>query len=565
MDERAANRRFLMAARLPIGSADAPTQPASKAERLRALLQAPDLSFIMEAHNGLSAKIVEEAGFEGIWASGLSMSAALGVRDNNEASWTQVLEMLEFMADATTIPILVDGDTGYGNFNNVRRLVRKLCQRGIGGVCIEDKLFPKTNSFIGENQPLADVDEFCGRIKAGKDSQSDDDFQLVARVEALIAGWGMEEALRRAEAYHEAGADAVLIHSKKATADEITGFCESWGGRAPVVIVPTMYHRTPTQTFRDAGVSMVIWANHNMRAAVSAMRSVCQTIKESESLTAVEEEIAPVREVFALTGQEELAAAEARYLAAAGGPRAILLAASRGEELGPLTERRPKCMIDVRGEPLLQRLVRTLNGSGLRDVTVVRGYRKEAIDLAGIESVDNDRYDETGEAASLACAYNRLYGPCLISYGDILFRQHVLDGLLAADGDIVTVVDARRRTDSARSPDRSVDWVRCSRPFTGSYLDDDRVTLEAIGSDAAEPESAHGEFIGLTKLSENGAILVRGALDAMSKDGSLDSADLPELLARLVAQGAAIDVLYVTGHWLDVDDAFDLASLRNLV
>ena len=272
MDERAANRRFPMATRLPIGSASAETQPSSKAGRLRGLLHAPALSFIMEAHNGLSAKIVEEAGFEGIWASGLSMSAALGVRDNNEASWTQVLEMLEFMADATTIPILVDGDTGYGNFNNVRRLVRKLCQRGIAGVCIEDKLFPKTNSFIGENQPLADMDEFCGRIKAGKDSQSDDDFQLVARVEALIAGWGMDEALRRAEAYREAGADAVLIHSKKQSADEVTAFCEAWDNRAPVVIVPTMYHRTPTQTFRNAGVSMVIWANHNMRAAVTAMR-----------------------------------------------------------------------------------------------------------------------------------------------------------------------------------------------------------------------------------------------------------------------------------------------------
>ena len=565
MDERAANRRFPMANRLPIGTASAETPPASKAGRLRGLLRAPDLSFIMEAHNGLSAKIVEEAGFEGIWASGLSMSAALGVRDNNEASWTQVLEMLEFMADATTIPILVDGDTGYGNFNNVRRLVKKLCQRGIAGVCIEDKLFPKTNSFIGENQPLADVDEFCGRIKAGKDSQSDEDFQLVARVEALIAGWGMDEALRRAEAYHEAGADAVLIHSKKETADEITGFCEAWGGRAPVVIVPTMYHRTPTQTFRAAGVSMVIWANHNMRAAVSAMRQVSNAIRESESLAAIEGEIAPVREVFSLVGQAELAEAEARYLAAAGGHRAILLAASRGEKLGPLTERRPKCMIDVRGEPLLQRLVRTLNKSGLRDVTVVRGYCKEAIALAGIETVDNGRYDETGEAASLACAVNRLYGPCLISYGDILFRRHVLDGLLAADGDIVAVVDARRRADSSRAPDRAVDWVRCSRPFTGGYLDDDRVTLEAIWSDTAGADDTHGEFIGLTKLSDEGAARVRGVLDAMNEDGTLDGADLPALFARLIAQGTAIDVLYVTGHWLDVDDAFDLASLRNLV
>ena len=565
MDERATNRRFPMATRLPIGSDDAQAAPASKATRLCALLRAPALSFIMEAHNGLSAKIVEEAGFEGIWASGLSMSAALGVRDNNEASWTQVLEMLEFMADATTVPILVDGDTGYGNFNNVRRLVQKLCQRGIAGVCIEDKLFPKTNSFIGENQPLADVDEFCGRIKAGKDSQSDDDFQIVARVEALIAGWGMEEALRRAEAYHGAGADAVLIHSKKATADEITGFCEAWEGRAPVVIVPTMYHRTPTQTFRDAGVSMVIWANHNMRAAVSAMRQVSKAVRESESLVEVEDKITPVREVFALTGQAELAAAEARYLAAAGGHRAILLAASRGGKLGPLTEQRPKCMIDVRGEPLLQRLVRTLNRSGVGAVTVVRGYRKEAIDIPGIEAVDNDRYDETGEAASLACAGERLQGPCLISYGDILFRRHVLDGLLATDGDIVTVVDARRRVDASRAPDRAVDWVRCSRPFTGGYLDDERVTLEAIWNGTDGTETAHGEFIGLTRLSEAGAALVRDVLDAMREDGTLDGADLPDVLARLIAQGAAIDVLYITGHWLDVDDAFDLASLRNLV
>ena len=554
-----------MATSLPIDTPDSQVQPPSKAGRLRGLLHAPALSFIMEAHNGLSAKIVEEAGFEGIWASGLSMSAALGVRDNNEASWTQVLEMLEFMADATAIPILVDGDTGYGNFNNVRRLVKKLCQRGIAGVCIEDKLFPKTNSFIGENQPLADVEEFCGRIKAGKDSQSDDDFQIVARIEALIAGWGMDEALRRAEAYHRAGADAVLIHSKKETADEITGFCDSWGGRAPVVIVPTMYHRTPTQTFRDAGVAMVIWANHNMRAAVTAMRQVSRAIRESESLVAVEDEITPVREVFALTGQAELAAAEARYLAAGGGPRAILLAASRGGKLGPLTEHRPKCMLDVRGEPLLQRLVWTLNGSGLRDVTVVRGYRKETIALAGIEAVDNDRFAETGEAASLACAYNRLYGPCLISYGDILFRRHVLDGLLAAEGDIVTVVDARRRSDGARGPNRTADWVRCSRPFTGSYLDDERVTLEAIRSDADGPDDAHGEFIGLTRLSEEGAALVRSMLDAMGKEGTLDKADLPDLFARLVAEGATIDVHYVTGHWLDVDDAFDLASLRNLV
>src|SRR3954467_1098218 len=158
-----------------------------KFRQMKELITSPTLDFLMEAHNGLSARIVEEAGFRGIWASGLSISAALGVRDNNEASWTQVLEVVEFMSDATRIPILLDADTGYGNFNNMRRLVKKLEQRGVAAVCIEDKLFPKTNSFINsERQPLADLEEFAGKIKAVKDGQSDPDFSLVARLEGFI-------------------------------------------------------------------------------------------------------------------------------------------------------------------------------------------------------------------------------------------------------------------------------------------------------------------------------------------------------------------------------------------
>ena len=147
-----------------------------KTELLKKLLNSPELEFLMEAHNGLSAKIVENAGFSCIWGSGLAISASMGVRDCNELSWTQVLEVVEFMSDAVRIPILLDGDTGYGNYNNMRRLVRKLEQRGIAGVCIEDKLFPKTNSFVGDRQPLADIKEFCGKIRAGKDSQADDSF-----------------------------------------------------------------------------------------------------------------------------------------------------------------------------------------------------------------------------------------------------------------------------------------------------------------------------------------------------------------------------------------------------
>lgn len=286
-----------------------------KTTQLKKLITSQNLAFVMEAHNGLSAKIVEEVGFKGVWASGLSMSASLGVRDNNEASWTQVLEVLEFMSDATSIPILLDGDTGYGNFNNARRLIKKLEQRDIAGVCIEDKLFPKTNSFIkGENQPLADIDEFCGKIKAMKDIQRDDDFSVVARVEAFIAGLGLQEAIRRAEAYRKAGADAVLIHSKRADSTEIEVFMKEWGERLPVVIVPTKYSSIPTKHFRDLGVSVVIWANHNLRASITAMQNTASKIYHEESLMHIENNIATVEEIFRLQGNRELEEAEKKYL-----------------------------------------------------------------------------------------------------------------------------------------------------------------------------------------------------------------------------------------------------------
>ncbi|MBA4601838.1 phosphoenolpyruvate mutase [Thermoactinomyces mirandus] len=290
-----------------------------KTSQLKQLIHSRNLEFLMEAHNGLSAKIVEEAGFKGIWASGLSISAAMGVRDNNEASWTQVLEVLEFMSDAASIPILLDGDTGFGNFNNSRRLVKKLEQRQIAGVCIEDKLFPKTNSFLNSKiQPLADINEFCGKIKAMKDTQTDEDFIVVARVEAFIAGLGLKEALRRADAYRQAGADAILIHSKRTDIAEIESFVKEWEQRLPVVIVPTKYYSTPTSRFQKLGINLVIWANHNLRASIDAMKKISEQIFREKSLVRAEKKVATLEEVFRLQRVDELLEAERKYLPSTG-------------------------------------------------------------------------------------------------------------------------------------------------------------------------------------------------------------------------------------------------------
>lgn len=290
-----------------------------KTTQFRQLLSSPEVEFLMEAHDGLSAKIVEEAGFKGIWGSGLCISASMGVRDNNEASWTQVLEVLEFMSDATSIPILLDADTGYGNFNNVRRLVRKLEQRGVAAMCIEDKLFPKTNSFIrGEQQHLADLAEFCGKIKAAKDTQDDPDFCVVARTEAFIVGQGLSEAMRRAEAYYQAGADAILMHSKISAPDEILSFMEVWSYDCPIVVVPTTYYSTPTEVFVQAGVSMVIWANHLLRSSITAMQQTAAELYQEQTLFEVEHKVAPLKEVFRLQNADELKDAERNYLPVSG-------------------------------------------------------------------------------------------------------------------------------------------------------------------------------------------------------------------------------------------------------
>jgi phosphoenolpyruvate phosphomutase len=530
-----------------------------KTTQFRQLLKSNRLEFLMEAHNGLSATIVEEAGFKGIWASGLAISAALGVRDNNEASWTQVLEIVEFMSDATSIPILLDGDTGYGNFNNIRRAVRKLEQRGIAGVCIEDKLFPKTNSFInGEHQPLADMDEFAGKIKAVKDAHIDPDFSVVARLEGFIAGWGLDEMLRRAHAYHEAGADALLIHSKKSTPDQILAFAKAWDQPCPLIIVPTMYYSTPAEVFEQAGISIAIWANHNVRVAISAMQSVCRRIHSERSVANVEDQVASIKEVFRLQRADELMAAEERYLPKRDSSRAIVLAASRGAELGDLTAHVPKAMVKIGGQPLLHRQVGLFRNAGIRDILVVRGFGKREVEVPDVKFVDNDAFADTGELYSLYQAAVMLKGELVISFGDILFRQYILNTLLAETGDIVLVVDAAWRERS--TPDACRDFVTATRPYSIKY-DESEVFLAGLAPDLPA-QKTHGEWIGLLRCSGKGSEMLAAALQQLSVRADFKKLRFDALFEHLLHQGIQVKVCYITGHWLDVDRLEDLAEAQ---
>lgn len=532
----------------------------SKCAQLRGLLESPQLEFIMEAHNGISARIVEEAGFKGIWASGLALSAQYGVRDNNEASWTQVVEMLEFMSDVTQIPILLDGDTGYGNFNNMRRLVRKLEQRGIAGVCIEDKLFPKTNSFInGSRQPLAESDEFCGKIKAGKDSQTDPDFCIVARVEALIAGWDLSEAMRRAEAYHAAGADAILIHSKLSRPDQVLAFAKEWAGRSPLVIVPTKYYSTPVDVFRGAGIGLVIWANQMIRAAVTSMQAIAREIRANETLVNIEDDIAPVKEIFRLQGADELLEAEKRYFTnGRHHTQAIVLAATRGQELQGLTENKPKVMLPLGGKPLLRQLVDKFKKLAINDITVVAGYKAEAINVPGTKVICNPDYETTGELASLACAEASFSDDMLVIYGDLLFRSYILRDLLDCSGEIVAVVDS---VVNSKVVSGSPDYAYCSISDDLSLFGRDVNLLHISKATQTQWGESCGRWVGMLRLRSKGRQWLAEALKELQTRPDFNCLGMPELCNYLVEQGKPIKVLYIRGNWLDINclDDLDLA------
>ncbi|WP_306368975.1 isocitrate lyase/phosphoenolpyruvate mutase family protein [Nocardiopsis sp. CC223A] len=276
------------------------TAAPSPARRLRTTLEGPGLARAMGAHNSLSARLAQEAGFDVVWSSGLEISAAAGVPDANILSMPDCLRAAADMAAALEIPLLADCDSGYGGVGNVVHMVRSYEARGVAGVCVEDKRFPKLNSFVEGDQELAPLDDFAAKIRAATETR--EELVVVARLEALISGRGMAEALRRAEVYERAGADALLIHSKIAEPDEVYAFREAYDGDLPVVVVPTTYNRVTAVELEERGFAMAIYANHALRSAIRAMRETLHRIIDDGTTFHIEPEIAPLKEVFDLQG-----------------------------------------------------------------------------------------------------------------------------------------------------------------------------------------------------------------------------------------------------------------------
>jgi phosphoenolpyruvate phosphomutase len=293
-----------------------PSRADAKRMRLRAGLAGDTPVVAVGAHDAMSARLIGNYDFDAVWVSGFGVSAmAYGLPDLNLVTMSETLAVTRAIEAVTELPVVVDCDNGFGGYSNVVRTAVEFDRAGVAAVCIEDNLFPKRNSlYQGQSKrELIPTREQARRLKAAVEGKDSEAFVVIARVEALIAGHGVEAAIERATAYAEAGADAILIHSKDKTLTEITGFLDRWqetGISKPLVAVPTLFPDYTADELYNKGFSMVILANQPMRAAVKAMEETLDILDKQRMPAAADPTIASVDHVFDLVHTTETIQAE---------------------------------------------------------------------------------------------------------------------------------------------------------------------------------------------------------------------------------------------------------------
>lgn len=289
------------------------TTPDIRLKALKRLLQAKSIVRVLEAHSGLSGLIVENVevkkdsktlSFDAMWSSSLTDSTSKGKPDIEAVDLTTRLQSITDILECTTKPIIFDGDTG-GKIEHFVFTVRTLERHGISAVIIEDKTGLKKNSLFGTDvkQTQDSIEDFCEKIRDGKNAQVTDDFMIIARIESLICGQSLQDALQRAEAYSKAGADGIMIHSKNKTGEDIRQFCIKFrekNNTIPIVVVPTTYNHITEEELHSWGANIVIYANHLLRASYPAMLKVATTILENERANEADKLCMPIKEILEL-------------------------------------------------------------------------------------------------------------------------------------------------------------------------------------------------------------------------------------------------------------------------
>jgi len=555
--------------------------PAKRRKRLKELLTSKSGLRMIEVHNGLSGLIASTTtvddeqgnylGFDGLWVSSLTDSAAKGHPDTEVIDTSSRLQTIQQLLQVTDKPIIVDGDTG-GEPTQFEYFCSKLENLGVSAVIIEDKKYPKRNSLEKDAiQLLEDPKDFATKVNRAKDVCLSNDFMIFTRIESFIAGRGLEDAIHRANIYLDSMADGIFIHSNAETPEQIYAFmdayqklCDQKGFYKPVVCVPTTYNQVTDTELFEKGFSIVIYANHQLRAAYKAMEKVCRSILSHQRSYEALEEIASVSDVMEKVGFLDVKTKDIRYMKNRI-PVIILGSGKPSGFIGTEIESMPVSNIPIAGQSLLQRQVSTLKEIGLADITLLSGYARNQLSELNIKEIYNGNFAKTKVANSLMMAREKFSDGFIMLFGDIIFNKKLLmNYLLNVERDILLLVDNSFNLNTRQSIKPTTDLVILSDNDRNQLRKPNMVTkhIADIGNKLPIEQATH-EFIGIAKFSKRGAeLLVRAYDDIAQLSSELPPLDFNILIKRLIDEGIDVEALEVNYGWSEVHTLSDIAAIE---
>ena len=534
----------------------------------------------MEAHNGISALVAESAWamtdsgvveYDGLWESSLTDSASKGFPDVEVIGMESRIHTIDEILEVTEKLLIVDGDTGRSPVE-FEFLVRRLERMGVSAVIIEDKVFPKRNSLdTSANQTLENPELFAQKIQRGKSQALTDQFMIIARLESLIAGTGLEDALSRAETYIRAGVDGIMIHSQQEEPDEILAFaaaygplCERLGVRPPLVCVPTTYNLITDQELAGHGFNVMIHANHLLRSAYKAMEEAASSILRNDRSSEVETICAPTSTIFEVVGFNKVKDTDRLYNSL---QRLSVIIPAAGKD--PIFTESPKSMIQVGGKSILDHQLERLKKSGLtnNEVAVIRGHGGGQFTRTDVDYYENKDFMASNSAHSLFCAEPAMADGFLLVYSDILFDETLVKRLLDCEGDIVLLLDKSYRY-HIHNVDKRLDIVIGDRRNTSharSLAVDSLLNISRIGKDVPRGDNAY-EFVGMGLFSKKGAEILRKVYNdtklinpsPFNEASTFEQASFVDIIQETINQGHKVSGLEVSTGWIEIHQRIDV-------
>jgi phosphoenolpyruvate phosphomutase len=563
------------------------TLPEQRRGKLKALLEKGHTVRVLEAHNGLSGIIAnniqvkgESEGkplireFDALWESSLTDSASKGHPDIEVVTFDSRLQSINEILAVTNKPMIVDGDTG-GDANAFEYTVSKLERAGVSAVIIEDKVFPKRNSLeAGVQQNLEDPEVFAQKIRRGKSVQKSDEFMIIARLESLIAGKPMEDAVNRAIIYLRAGVDGIMIHSKSKSADEIFEFaqhykdiCKQLNLNKTLVCVPTTYNQTTEDELSAAGFRIIIHANHLLRSAYKAMMETAKIILRNQRSFEADPLCCTVREIFKTVGFLDVKEKDQENEQTTNVP-VIIPAAGEDHVFKEILNGKPKAMLEISGKTLLEHQVQTLNNGNLADITVIAGYGRDQIKAEGISILENPDFKNGSMLNSLFIGKEKMRNGFIMLYSDILMEDAIIKELMGRQEDIILVADNSTQYHEPQEGN-ILDFIICkhqSKPARREIRFASENVVAKIGS-KINPETASHEFIGLARFSKTGAEqlietyndVVKNYKGQFQESKDISRLNFTDLIQEMIDRGFVVNFMEIHKGWLEIHNAEHIA------